>query len=120
MLITTYLTGCLRKDHYDNNKNISVEDFISAALYLLTELYSTHTAYPLAWGGYYLINNNSLDLVLGEIYIDFQKNSHDHVKNLLRVFCIELLDVFEGKFERQNQQKYEEIKAFKTDNTYMY
>lgn len=44
MLITTYLTGCLRKDHYDNNKNISVEDFISAALYLLTELYSAHGA----------------------------------------------------------------------------
>lgn len=120
MVITYYLTGCLIKDSFQSDFKIPYMDFISAGLYLISDLYSTHTAYPFAWNGSYLINENNCARVFLEINKIFHQVENNHVKNLLRVFCVELLDEFCEFLGLNEKLKYNEIKDFKTEFTYMY
>ncbi|KMV24741.1 hypothetical protein ACSR4G_18535 [Acinetobacter baumannii] len=48
------------------------------------------------------------------------QQSREHLKNILRVFCIELLSGHIDGLNSVNQDKYKEIEDYRTDETYMY
>ncbi|MFW2151061.1 hypothetical protein [Acinetobacter gyllenbergii] len=120
VVITDYLSGCLTQDSFNLVNEIYIKDFISAVLYLITKLYFSYAAYPLAWNGIYLVNKDNLDFVFYEIYEEFYSLDNNHLRNMLRVFCIELLGSYADGLNGENQNMYKEIEGYRTDNTYMY
>jgi hypothetical protein len=120
VIITSYLCGCLTKDSFEESSSIPVKEFISSAIYLIKDLYSSRTAYPFAWNGSYLIDKSNVNYVFLEIYKGFSVVEDNHIKNLLRVFCLELLNNFYDELSDNNKELYETIKLFITKNTYMY
>ncbi len=120
VVITDYLSGCLTQDSFNLVNEISVKDFMSAVLYSITKLYSSYAAYPFAWNGAYLVRKDNLNFIFYEIYKEFYSLDTEHLKNILRVFCIELLSGHIDGLNSVNQDKYKEIEDYRTDKTYMY
>ncbi|TCM61169.1 hypothetical protein EC844_12922 [Acinetobacter calcoaceticus] len=123
IVVVDYLTSCLKFDQFNtenNNYFIKCFDMVNAAIYLIINLISSKTSYPFAWWGGYLINIENCNEVFNVIFKSFVETKSNHVKNLLRIFCIELLDNFLQNFHIKNQIRYKDIQQFETDTTYMY
>ena len=123
VVIVDYLTSCLKTDQYRNEYNgyfIKYTDMLDAVFFLIKELFSSKASYPFAWWGEYLIESDNCNQVFEIIFDEFNQSKNNHVKNLLRIFCIELLSSKSIYLNEKNNLNLKKIEEFKTANTFMY
>jgi hypothetical protein len=123
VVIVDYLTSCLKADQYQNESNgyfIKYTDMLDAVFFLIKELFSSKASYPFAWWGEYLIDSDNCNRVFEIIFDEFKQSENNHVKNLLRIFCIELLSGKSRELNEKNNLNFKKIEEFQTENTSMY
>lgn len=123
-IITEYLIGCLSKDAFTNQEQgvifLNYKNVIDAAVYMINELGSSTICYNYTTFSRYLINENNVNEVLEMVYKYFEEQSDLHLKNIWRIFDIELIAYNLDELNERSKIIYTKIKEFKTDNTYMY
>ena len=123
-IITEYLIGCLSKDAFLNLekevKFLNCNNVIDAARYMINELGSSTVCYNYTTFSRYLINGSNVNNIFKEIYKYFEEENNTHLKNIWRIFNIELLAYNLNDLSDINMVSYNSMVNFKSKNTCMY